>query len=319
MTPNPKQAPVESGEVADADLFRAEVLDSDSARAFGDVVLVYPVSNYVMLALALALLALFGGFAFIGEYTRHASVSGVLEPSQGVVKLYASQAGVLKTALVKEGQSVRMGDVLLVFASEHLGANGRAVEAELDGRLNEQLDTLRKERGGSLKLHEADSINLRQNLVALQSNRVTLEGELKTQGKRVQLAEQTLVRFERLQQSGFMPDLQTQQKTDDLMDQQLRHQSLQKAATSADAEIARLRRELENSPMRRQVATAQIDRNISSTESELSKQKIGRDWAVVAPCDGVVTSLTISHNQNASGGVPLVSIVPGGSKLEATL
>lgn len=300
-------------------LFRTEVLDSDGKRAFGDVLLVYPVSNYVMLALALALAATLGIFAFVGQYTRHASVAGVLEPSQGVVKLYAVQSGVLKALNVQEGQLVRKGEVLLVFESEHVAANGKAIEEELDARLRDQLATLRHELGGTAKLHAASVVTMRQDLDAAQRNRATLRSETETQAKRVKSAARVVARYKALQKSGFMPDMQTQQKVDDLMDQQMRLQGLQKQATSADADIARLTLELENSPLREQVAEAQLSRNISTTESELSKQQNNHEWSVLAPCDGAVSSLTISHHQNAAVGVPLVTVVPSNSKLQAIL
>lgn len=300
-------------------LFRTEVLDSDGKRAFGDVLLVYPVSNYVILGIALMLAAILAIFGSLGQYTRHASVPGVLEPSQGVIKLYAVQTGLLKTLNVQEGQAVRKGQVLLVFESEHVAANGKAIEDELDARLRDQLATLRKELGGTAKLHAASLLTLRQDLEAAQRNRTTLRSEAETQTKRVNSAAGLVSRYKALQKSGFMPEMQTQQKVDDLMDQQMRLQGLQKQATSADAEIARLTSELENSPLREQVAEAQLSRNISATESELSKQQNSHEWSVLAPCEGVVSSLTIAHHQSAATGVPLVTVVPSNSKLQATL
>lgn len=300
-------------------LFRKEVLDSNVKHASGDVLLVYPVSNYFLLALAMGLLVALTVFAAVGKYTRHASVSGVLEPSEGVVKLYAPQSGVLKSLRVQEGQLVRKGQVLLVFESEHIGADGKAIEAELAAKLREQLATLRHELGGTSKLHSASMVTMRQDLEAAQRNRATLRDEIKTQAKRVKSAELMVARFGSLQKSGYMPDMKTQEKVDDLMDQQMRLKGLQKQATSADADIARLTMELENSPLREQVAEAQLSRTISTTESELSKQQNSHEWSVLAPCDGAVSSLTIGHHQNAAAGVPLVTIVPSNSKLQAIL
>lgn len=304
---------------SDPGLFREEVLDSDGKRAFGDVLLVYPVANYLFVLMALAILTTLCIFGGVGQYTRHASVSGVIEPGQGVVKLYASQSGVLKMLRVREGQSVHKGDVLLVFESEHMGANGRSVEAELDVRLREQLATLHHELGGTLKLHEASVATMRQGLAAALSNRATLRSEASMQAMRIKSAERVVAKYRKLQKSGFMPEMQAQQKVDDLLDQQMRMQTLQKDAMIADAEISRLTLELENSPVRKQVAEAQLQRNISSTESELSKQQSNHEWSVLAPCDGVISSLTITDHQSAAIGVPLVTVVPSNSELQAIL
>ncbi|MES2298082.1 MAG: HlyD family efflux transporter periplasmic adaptor subunit [Pseudomonadota bacterium] len=303
----------------ESSLFRAEVLDTDGKNAAGDVVLVYPVSNYFLLGFALCMLAVLLAFGAFGTYTRHASVAGVLEPTQGVVKLYASQAGVLKMSQVREGQQVHKGDILLVFESLHLGADGRAVEAQLDLKLNDRLNTLHTELDGTLKLQAADVAQMRQSLATQQSNLITLRKEMQTQQRRVQTAEQALARYESLQKAGFMSDIQVQQKSDEVLDQQMRLQNLQTSVTSGAADAERLSMQLAHSAERRQVAKAQIDRNISSTESELDRQQNEHTWTVVAPCDGLVASLTIVANQSASVGVPLVSIVPSSTQLQANL
>jgi hypothetical protein len=176
----------------------------------------------------------------------------------------------------------------LVFESEHVAANGKAIEDELDARLRDQLATLRAELGGTAKLHAASVVTMRQDLDAAKRNRSTLRSETETQAARVKSAARVVASYKALQKSGFMPDMQTQQKVDDLMDQQMRLQGLQKQATSADADIARLTLELENSPLREEVAEAQLSRNISTTESELSKQQNNHEWSVLAPCDGAV-------------------------------
>ena len=62
---------------------------------------------------ALALL-LFMGF---GEYSRKARVVGFLAPSQGMVKVLATQAGTVIEKRVNEGQQVKQGDVLFVLAN----------------------------------------------------------------------------------------------------------------------------------------------------------------------------------------------------------
>jgi membrane fusion protein len=302
-----------------SDLFRKEVLDSDGKRGQGAVLLVYPLSTYFMVMLALALLAALCVFAVMGQYTRHATVAGVLEPSEGVVKMYASQTGILKTSFIKEGQSVKKGDVLLVFESAHQGVSGQAVEDELDVKLSERLATLHRERDGTLQLQDADVLNMRRNLLALKSNSAASAVEILTQSQRVKSAQEMVTRFQQLEKAGYMPAFQTQQKIDALMEQQMRLQALQKAATSADDDIARLALQLNSSQLRKQVTQAQLDRTISSTESELSKQQSGHEWSVIAPCDGMVTSLTIAANQNTSMNLPLVSIVPAASILQANL
>lgn len=300
-------------------LFRDEVVESRAKRAYGDVLIIYPVSNYVLTGLALALLTGLLIFFTLGHYTRHESVLGVLEPSRGVVKLFASQRGVLKVSSVDKGQTIHKGDVLLVFATEHEDADGKAIEEELNSRSIARLGEMHDELNGTLKIQQSDTANLLASLSTQQNSRDATRSQIQTLVARVRSAEQALERYEHLFRSGFMPDFQVQQKRDELLDQQLRLQDLQKSAMALDAEITRLRREIDNMPVRTAVIKAQLSRNISNAETDLSKQQNERAWSVVAPCDGVVASMTIAHNQTAEVGIPLVTIVPADSYLQAKL
>lgn len=303
----------------DRSLFRPEVIDAGEKFPLGKIVLFYRVTNFFILVLALVLLIAFCLFIGIGQYTRRANVNGVLQPEHGIIGLYASQSGRLVTLNTREGQQVRAGDVLLTFESEHVGANGQTVEAAVSEQLRAQIDTLHKELNGTLQLHEFADDAQRRQLATSRGNRETLFNGVETQKKRVRSAEETVSRFEQLQKSGFLPTIQVQQKIDELMDQQQRLQTMQQALASADADITRQESEIANNPLKKQVAKAQIERNIFSMESELSKQRSNHEWSVVAPCDGVVSSLAIARHQVAVTGVQLVSIVPSKATLQATL
>ncbi|MQA22713.1 HlyD family secretion protein [Rugamonas rivuli] len=300
-------------------LFRDEVIEAPRNRIHGNVLLIHPVAHYLFVLMAISLAALLCAFGIMGEYTRRESVGGVLEPSRGVIKLYASQGGMLQIVNIQEGQPVKKGDVLLVFATEHQGGSGKAIEAELDAKLLGRLGTLHGELADTLKLQGTDAIAARENLESLRSNRVTLHAEHATLQERVLSAEQALARYESLRHAGYMPEAQVQQKRDELLDQRLRLNDVQKALNSTNADIARVERDLANVPLRNSVTKAQMARTISAYESDLSRQKNEHEWAVVAPCDGVIGSLTIAHNQTAGPGVPLVSIIPSASELHAKL
>ena len=80
-------------------LFRHE---SENARAtawLGRVVLIRPVSFAFITGCALAFSLALVVFFVRGEYTRKARVTGVLAPTQGVVKIVAQQSGIVEASL----------------------------------------------------------------------------------------------------------------------------------------------------------------------------------------------------------------------------
>lgn len=307
------------GVFLESDLFREEVLDSHSRQAYGEVILAHPVSHFVLAALALGLLFLAGLFLAFGQYTKRATVPGVLEPVGGLVKMYASRPGRLKSPQIREGQTVHKDDVLLVFTSEHDSANGKAVEAQSEAYTLARLDTLHKELAETLGISQSDDASARESLAALRSAHDNLIAQIKNQTARVLAAQGVVARYEELQKSGFMPEVQVQDKRNDLTDQQVRLQAMQKDLIANDADIARATRNIASAPMRTAVAKAQIERNIASAEAELGIQQNVHDWSVTAPCDGVVSGLSVNPGQSVETNTPLLTLVPSESTLQATL
>jgi membrane fusion protein len=183
----------------------------------------------------------------------------------------------------------------------------------------ERLGTMQSEFSDTLKLQKADADTAREHLVALESSQEALHSQIYAMTRRVQAAEQTVTRYESLQKSGFVSDMQIQEKRDDLTDQQVKLSDLRKALTSQMADIMRARRELASMPLKDSVTRSQLLRNISAGEAELSKQKNDHEWSVIAPCDGVVASLTIASHQTAAISVPLITIIPTNTTLIAKL
>ena len=93
-------------------LFRSEVLQQAGARKYGTVLLARPVS-FAWLSIGLgAVTVAIVFFLACAHVTRKAQVSGVLQPSKGLIRVIPTQAGVVSECRVSEGQSVRAGQVL---------------------------------------------------------------------------------------------------------------------------------------------------------------------------------------------------------------
>ena len=285
----------------------------------GDVILVHPMSNWAMACLALALLAGLAAFLGLADYTRQASVAGVLEPAGGAIKLYAPQAGRLQSALTAVGRHVRKGEVLLVFDTTHDNAKGAALEPLLQQRFQQRVSALKSELDSSMKLQDADRAKGSAAVAASEDNLRNLENQTRLQSDRLGAAESLLKRYAQLQGAGFISDLQYQQKQDEVIGLRLRFQELLTARANVQAELTRQHYELDSLPLRKEMAKVQLDREILNAEVELERQLTDHEWSLVAPCDGIVASLTISAHQLAGVGVPLVTIVPADSTLQATM
>lgn len=303
----------------DADLIRVEALNFHKSPAIGDVVLLHPTSHLVLAAAAALLLAALVAVLCFGGYTRHSMIAGIIEPTAGLAKIYAPQPGLAGEVLVREGDSVKRGQVLVRALAEHRDGLGTDVQAELDARARARLAALREELAGTMQLNDQDVSNNRENMATLLLARRNLDAQLRAQTVRTNVAEETLAKFESLRKAGFVSDFQLTQHQEELLDQQLRLDALRKDIIASDGDIMRGARERQGLPLKRSVARTQLERSIAAVQGEISQIAGEHAWSVVAPEDGTVTDVTIVAGQAAALGTPLMSIMPRLSSLRAKL
>ena len=97
-------------------------------RVLGDIVLVHPMSMTLMTAVALVMATCVVLFFAFGTYTRRTTVSGVVMPDSGLVKVYALQPGIVVERDVKEGQHVTRGQTLYTVSTDLQSAAEGAVK-----------------------------------------------------------------------------------------------------------------------------------------------------------------------------------------------
>jgi membrane fusion protein len=98
-----------------SDLFRPEVMQARAGQWLGGVRLNTSLPWWGVTAAAALLAGVLISYAFVGQVTRKAHVSGVLVPAGGQMDLHAAPAGRVAELRVGEGQAVRQGDVVMVL------------------------------------------------------------------------------------------------------------------------------------------------------------------------------------------------------------
>ena len=125
-------------------LFRSETLTHQQHKWLGEVLIIRPLSFTFLATFAAAIAAMLLIFLAWGQYTRKARVTGHLVPTQGLIKVYAPQQGIVIERHVQDGQSVRKGDVLFVLYIERNSMQG-ATQTEVIKQLTTQEQSLREE------------------------------------------------------------------------------------------------------------------------------------------------------------------------------
>lgn len=159
-------------------------------RQYGTVILARSMSHLFLTLLFLGIaLAIIAFFIFFST-TRKAQSQGVLLPTSGVIRVMPGQSGVITEARVKEGQSVRAGEVLFVLSGERSSANAGAPQQVVSTLLKSRRDSYDAELKQS-------SLQSRQRMAAgqrrasdLTAEIARMEDQIVLQQRRITLAEQ---------------------------------------------------------------------------------------------------------------------------------
>ncbi|MFL6711205.1 MAG: HlyD family efflux transporter periplasmic adaptor subunit [Massilia sp.] len=297
---------------------RPEVIEAMRSRRAGAIVLAQPVPMRVAARFGAAVLLGLALLLACGEYTSKVRVTGLLAPAGGAIKVVAAQTGRISARHVREGDSVKAGQLLFEISAERTGAGG-----SVDEKIGVQL----AERRRQVELRRAASAEqLRQQGAALGRQRELAEAELAShqgaltiEDAMVRSATANHARYARLARHGFVAAAVLAQYAN-ARDLEL----ARRAALAINLQTARQALERikgEQAVLEGQARTAEADArtSLATLAQEAAEHEGRRATAVLAPAAGRVTTFAYSVGQNVNAGAMLATVLPAGAVLEAQL
>jgi membrane fusion protein len=309
----------EQQETVNRPLFRSEAIEHVKARQYGTVILASSISHRVLTAvfggIALCILAFF----FLFSTTRKAQATGMLLPTSGVIRVTPVQAGIVTDKRIREGQTVKAGQVMFVLTSERSGVSQQSAEKRISTLLERQLLSLRTELKQSETQGTQRMAAARQRIRDLALEVERARSQIGLQGNRVMLAEQSYKRFAELEATKFISSAQLQDKQGELLDQRQRLADLERVHAASKRELVAAEADLADLALQAQRETGVLGRNLSSLEQNLTENEARREILVRAPVDGVVTGIAAEIGQTIAPSTNLASVLPAGAQLEAEI
>ena len=300
-------------------LFREEVLAESRTRWLGTVLLTPHLSYGIFATFALLTTLGMASLLYFGSYTRRAKIDGWLVPQRGLVQVFAPQAGVVTKLSAVEGATVRQGEPLLVLSNELQSVARGAMQTEIASRLEARRTSLVEARAEMQRLAAQQATSLRSRIAWLKSERAQLDSSIALQRERVALAKKAETRQREVHERGLISDQELQTVLEAGIEQQSKLRELTRSWIASRGEQLSLEGDLRDLPLKSQTQLANVDRDIAQVEQELAETEARREIVVPAPESGTVTSVQAEQGARADPNVPLLSIVPAGSKLEAHL
>ncbi|NTX24095.1 HlyD family secretion protein [Burkholderia cepacia] len=300
-------------------LFRSEAAQARRMRVLGDIVLVHPLSMTLLTVVAMVMAACVVLFFALGTYTRRTTVSGVVMPDAGLVKVYALQPGIVVERDVKEGQRVTRGQTLYTVSTELQSAAQGATQAALIAQARQRKASLLAEMDKTRSLQQDERDTLRAKIGNLKGTLAQIDDQLAAQRLRTSIAADGATRYRGLLAQDYISKDQAQQREADLLDQQSKLNGLLRDRASTLQSLTEASNELSGLGFKQQNQLAQIDRNVIDVDQNLIESEAKRRIVVTAPEAGIVTAAIADVGQSVDTSRPLASVVPGGARWQAHL
>lgn len=298
-------------------LFRPEASRAQDTL-HGDVNLAPPVSWQLLGVFLLTSVVAAGVFMAVAQYAKVTVATGIVTGDKGVIRIFPSRAGTYDRVLVEEGRTVKAGDALAEISVATADANGdlqaqraRAL-AEQQTALNERLSSL--QQGGAERI-----ASLAAQIAGAETQIARLKDQMEQERTLIRSAEEELASVKTLADQGYLTGSNLRQRQEQVasrrqtlarLGQELSERETALGVAKADA--ARVQAETRSGAGEIAGARAALDRGAAGDEM------VSR-VVLTAPVDGVLTSVTVHPGDPAQPGVPGLSILPAGTKVQALL
>ncbi|MFX1678191.1 HlyD family efflux transporter periplasmic adaptor subunit [Mitsuaria sp. CC2] len=289
-------------------LFRQQALDAQTLSEAGPVKLA-DLPRFALIAMSCVAIAV-GVLAFLvwGQAARKTKVKGILLPESGAVDVVSPQAGVVDRILVKEGDAVSQGDILMMVNADRMTQMGSSA-ASVRRAIDERRSSIEQEIGQR-------RINAKQRSSAVQIRLTNLEAELDKINdesgileNRIRLARSAWNRARELADSGFMPEIQAQEKQDIYLDLSARAKGLERDRLSIQRGEQDAQAEKANIATQLGTELAQLDRTLAALEQEASANAERDRVQILAPRTGEVGVMTARLGQSVQAGRVVAAVV----------
>lgn len=298
-------------------VFRPEALRSQD-RLHGDVQLVPPVSWQIVGYFLLASVATTAFFLSLASYGRVTVVTGRLTGDKGILRAVPSRNGTVDEIFVGEGQSVVAGTPLArVRIATPVGTS--TLEQRREGALASRNAILADRAPDLVADADARIAGLKAQIAADQMQAGETASQIAQERQLLVSAQTDSDKARTIASRGFLSAHELLQRQDKLAERRQELSRLEQNLSAAGAKIASEQAD---------VAQARTDlalrmSQLANDRAELVRTAADDDNAstllITATGPGIVTGITAHPGDAAQPGVPLLSIVPAGTQLEATL
>ena len=300
-------------------LFRKQAVDKQQDRLLGDVLVVPPLS-YSLITLVILIFVTAAAVLLVqGSYARKETVQGFLVPDQGVIKVYASTTGIVRQLFVQDRSLVVEGQPLFMINGDRILASGEHLEAVLLEEYQSQHQILESQLTRLPSVYDNKQLDLDQTIAATKTSIRHIQTQQKLLRDQIALADRQKANIDTLSSKGLASDADLGGASEKLLNLQAQYQELVRsldAQRDAIKSLALQQAALSFDQLNRQ---GELQNSLSGLAQSIAQLHGERAYIVKANRAGRVSNIQVSEGQEVQSTVPLMTITPQGSELEAEL
>ncbi len=300
-------------------LFRREVLEHKQHRLEGTISLIQPPVFKVLGLLILVVVILSLVFLSAGSYTRKERVSGVIEPSSGLLRVASGQQGVISEVLVQEGEQVELGQPLLRIASAKHSTEAIELNQALLNQYRFQQKNLAQQIEQLRNQHQLDLKELRRQRDTARAKLAELESQASTFQQRLLLNQDLVSQIATLKGTGYISELELQRQKDTLLSLKQQSSTIRSERIALEAQLENIKSQLAKLPIEQQNRISQLQSQQADLLIQISSIEQQRLGEVRATQSGIVTGLLAKVGKNVSAGQHLLTLIPENSAMQAVV
>ncbi|KAB8312784.1 HlyD family efflux transporter periplasmic adaptor subunit [Erwinia endophytica] len=302
----------------DNSLFRQEALDANNKGTLGTVTLYCPPWRWLVISLVIFITLSALLFFIFGSYTKYETSTGELIPKEGMLTISAPVSGTATHIFVKEGQTVKQGDKLMVLSSEVSTSLGPTRQVISD-RLKEQRTRLLADLQTAKEMSELETAGLTNSILSMKLQKDQLAMQVKHREKQVALARTQLDKLQKMLKDGYASTKQVEDQESNLLETQARWQEYKRQLLDIQQQIVQTEQKLREQPLNTDKKINDIQRQLSDNSQSLAENESRRAIELRAPQDGTVGTIMVKTGQILNAGHTAISILPAGSELVARM
>ena len=301
-------------------LFRQEAVDFQRHnREWGQVAQLQPLSVKIITWFITAVTALVITFLFLGQYSRKETVVGYLTPTSGTSKIFVPQRGTIREVQVIEGQLVHEGQTLLTIDTDQIAASGLDVNATMIDTLRSQKDLQTRQIAAEEEREKSERERLTAMINGFEVEISQLQAQLKIQGERIRVEEESVASATELKKEGYMADADFKRRQQAFLEQKQNLNSLNQQLAARQNQLTETRYSLQQLPTVMAGKVQVLRSELATTEQRITEISGRRAYVIRAPTEGRVSMLQATIGQFADPRQLQMEIVPTDSILQAEL